>query len=720
MSNNTRQHLSIEKADNFFLLDGKNNKIFGIYKTIRSNELINQYKKDNSLMSTISKNDYTISHEIDLKFIILVNENDNFNKEKILLNKNNFNNSNTSSFDNKIFTDDILVKMFNNKNELHEKKIKYCKNIIKKRYNSKNVLIRPIMYEDTLSNNKTNNQNLNFSQKKIFDINKINLNYKKFLNYSQKINNFNKNFYQNNSISANEIQNIIQNISNKEEKFETLENKLKEPIFWKDEYDYLNKNDKIIYNENQKIKLLDYSNNELFKRSSSDPFIIEKKNLNLSLGYSTGLESSNNINYNTNIIKENNNNLNSIIKSKGRKAKNSKNTSIESKHTKHSPDNMMRKIKNKVIESSRLLINKVLNDEIKNQNVKFGVIHKEFRKIQGSFGQELNIKYNFWFYQIKIKDIFCLEISNKYTTIEKSSNKELIDYLFSPLNNNKFIKTKQLLNLPFHQYYHDIFLNEDQNWKKYYKISDNDDKYQIDFLLKYLEDDEENVEENKKYINDIKELAHHYEEFFLEKKPRNVDYNNKKNDSIKVFMSNMVNDKYLQLHEEVKQLKNYYENRNLKKEESNKIVLINQKNNEIMDNLLNKKNVINGSDNNLSYQNENNELKIKIKNSITTLNISESPNEEKIPEYENLINNVNIISLEEKNQKENDDENICNNINNKKENNLKNEELEKYINKEYYFCNKKRNDNNLKYFISCKKFKNLDLYNDFSVDKKEK
>lgn len=178
MSNNTRQHLSIEKVDNFLLLDGKNNKIFGIYKTIRSNELINQYKKDNSLMSTISKNDYTISHEIDLKFIILVNENDNFNKEKILLNKNNFNNSNTSSFDNKIFTDDILVKMFNNKNELHEKKIKYCKNIIKKRYNNKNVLIRPIMYEDTLSNNKTNNQNLNFSQKKIFDINKINLNYK--------------------------------------------------------------------------------------------------------------------------------------------------------------------------------------------------------------------------------------------------------------------------------------------------------------------------------------------------------------------------------------------------------------------------------------------------------------------------------------------------------------------------------------------------------------
>ena len=90
---------------------------------------------------------------------------------------------------------------------------------------------------------------------------------------------------------------------------------------------------------------------------------------------------------------------------------------------------MMRKIKNKVIESMRLLINKVLKDEIKNENIKYNLLYKEFRKIQGSFSQELNVKYNYWFYQITIKDIFTLEISNKYSATEKNSNKEIIDYI---------------------------------------------------------------------------------------------------------------------------------------------------------------------------------------------------------------------------------------------------------------------------------------------------
>ena len=209
---------------------------------------------------------------------------------------------------------------------------------------------------------------------------------------------------------------------------------------------------------------------------------------------------------------------------------------------------MMRKIKNKVIESSRLLINKLLSYEINNTpNLKLNLFYREFRKIQGSFSQELNIKFNFWFYQMSIKDIFTLEISNKYTAIEKSSNKELIEYLYSPLNENKFLKTKQLLNTPFHQYYHDIFLNEDQNWKKKYGVSENDNKYQIDHLLKNLEEEEkgENLENNNKYINDINKLAHNYEIYFLEKKPRKVEHSKKKNEFVKTFMDKTPNDKYL-------------------------------------------------------------------------------------------------------------------------------------------------------------------------------
>ena len=360
---------------------------------------------------------------------------------------------------------------------------------------------------------------------------------------------------------------------------------------------------------------------------------------------------------------------------------------------------MMRKIKNKVIESSRLLINKVLKDEIKNNNLNFKLIYKDFRKIQGSFSQELNIKYNFWFYLITIKDIFGLEISNKYTTIEKSSNKELIDYLFSPLNNNKFIKTKQLLSTPFHQFYHDIFLGEELTWKKYYGINDNDIKYQIDYLLKYLDEDEngeENVE-NKKYINDINELAHHYEDFFLEKKPRNVDYNNKKNQNqyIKLFMKETPNDKYLQLLEDVKNLKNYYENRNLQKGKLNDLVLMNKKSEETMDNSLIKKKDITNND---IYENK----EIKLNKLNTSIN-SEHPIEDKISKIENNINRIN--SIKSKNVKEN--ENIKETFDYKNEKNLINlfgNNSEEYIPEEIIFCNKKRN-NKMKYFISCKKFK---------------
>ena len=57
---------------------------------------------------------------------------------------------------------------------------------------------------------------------------------------------------------------------------------------------------------------------------------------------------------------------------------------MESKHTKYSSDNMMRKIKNKSIEASRLLINKILKDEFIKAN-DYNFPYREFKKIKGSF-----------------------------------------------------------------------------------------------------------------------------------------------------------------------------------------------------------------------------------------------------------------------------------------------------------------------------------------------
>ena len=676
MNLSIQTNLCKDNIENFSLLKDKKIKLFGIYKDTKYKN-INKMKINNSL--TISRNDIYISKEINLHFLKSNTNNSNENKNNSLK-QDNLNIMNFSSLTENINKEKKNIKNLNHKNENNKIKKNYCKKKVPKE-NNKNVLIRPKMFEDTtiISNNKISSPFKEYPNK--FNEKKNNIIYNPILYNNYNNNNYysynlNNNCFFNIPMLANPInfKNIYLNNS------KTFEYKLKAPII-SEKINFFNQNYiKINNNEKNELNKLNNSNIEKENKDNnlSDIFKIEKekekvfphrKNVSLSIG---------NLKKGKIFLKKTN-------KSKGRIAKNNKNINIESKHTKHSADNMMRKIKNKVIESSRLLVNKIFHDEINNTpNLKYNLIYKEFRKIQGSFSQELNIKFNFWFYQITIKDIFTLEISNKYTAIEKTSNKKLIEYLYSPLNNNRFIKTKQLLNTPFHQYYHDIFLNEDKNWKKYYGINENDNKYQIEHLLKCLEEEEkeESFEKNKIYINDINKLAHNYEDYFLDKKPRKVDHSNKKNQFVKKFMSNTMNDKYLQLLEEVKQLKNYYDNRNLLKDKYNQIIFTKQKSEETMDNsLIKNNNYINLIINKEKSQIENNVIINK----------------------NNYINNFielknNIFDKKDKNEKENINEND-----------------ETVINiKENQFCNKKRKNNNkIKYFISCKKCQKLDVNKHF-------
>ena len=672
--------------EDFSLLKDEKNKIFGIYKTTRY-KLNNQ---NNHIFSTISiiKKDLIINKVININFIKIIKKPDNIiENEKAVLIKNNMSIENNQSFFNDIKKDkEVTNKKYNNKFNMNKRF--YSKNSLNKSVNN-NVLIKPIMIEDNhLYNNNTKKKKE--SPKKMED---------KFKN-----NYLHCNFYNNNSTNFFSFNNTfnfypIFHIENQFKFKNTNENDISENTLKFPKFYYFgncnNNYMKLFTNQKTELEKSKFNSefiknlNTITNKFKTEKSILIEEQLDSSLGNSNTQKS--NINN-----KKHKNILNNTNKSKGRKAKDSRNLNIESKHTKYSPDNMMRKIKNKVIESSRLLINKVLNDEINNnKNIKFTLSHKEFRKIQGSFSQELNIKYNFWFYQIKIKDIFCLEISNKYTAIEKSSNKELIEYLSLPLNNNNYIKTKNLLDMPFHQFYHDIFLGQDENWKKYYGIKDSENKYQIQHLLKNLEEEEQGVvnDKNKKYINDINELAHHYEEFFLEKKPRKVDYNKKKNKFIKVFMNNSLNDKYLQLCEEVKQLKNYYENRNLLKHKNNLFMFTNQKSEETLDNSLIKKNDVKNDYLNLDeIKNEKNQIKNN-----ENLNINECTNKNELKIIDSMINKPNI-SLDEK------DENNNNKDINEKTNNksLENQKTKKINNKKIIFCNKKRKSSKIKYFISSK------------------
>ena len=602
MSHYIIYNLSINHIENFSLLKEKKSKIFGIYKNTKY-KYLNLYNK----IFFIPRKDILKVKEISLDFIETVKKDNN------VLIKNNTNIINPLNLIYHNNDDTLLSYESDPIKKLIKNKSKYCKKA------NKNDLIKPVLYEDNLKNAQVEDvpKNSGFINKYI--------SYNKYL-----IDSFIKK-YNFDLSKENYFKNVDKNL--------LFEKKLS-PILEKSNiFENLNKfpnNNEI--NELNQLKL---NNKSVINKYKEEEIISKEKTNFFTKNFSTQ-EST----FHNNI---NNHKLSSINKSKGRKCKNSSLLNEKSTHTKHSPDNMMRKIKNKVIESSRLLVNKVLNEEIKNnRNITFNLIHKEFRKIKGCFGQELNIKYNFWFYQITIKDIFTLEISNKYTATEKSSNKEIIEFIDSPLNNKNFIKTKKLLNTPFHQYYHDIFLNEEPNWKIYYGINEKDNKYQIDYLLNNLDEEEkgQSNNENSQYIKNINSLAHRYEEFFLEKRPRNIEFNNKKNDFIKDFMNNTLNDKYSKLSDEVKKFKFFYENRNLLNKEQLNLVLSNQKSDKTQENSLIK----------INNLNTNNKEIINIKNNKNyNINIDNIKNED----FDlNLKNNIALKEEQEEEKKENYDENM--------------------------------------------------------------
>ena len=674
MSHNFSYKLIINNIDSFSLKKDKNNNIFDVRKAVRYKN-INQNNKSYSTVS-IDRKDLIINKIINFNFIAIVKKLNKFNNnDNHLTFKNEINIEKRPSFLN-INKDKKDIKK---NNAINNSKPKYCKKIFNKKVD-KNVLIKPIMVEDNSMINPIIQKKE--APKKINDMNN------QFINYNNYFNNnsffiLNKdNTFYSNPFLFNLNQFPIKNLNDKQ----VIENKLKAPIFFQGPYRFLNLNQyylKELINKKNELDKINFNKefiknlNNLSNKTKTEKTITFVNELNKTLPKSNQSHDSAGANQNSNIF------VKTVNKSKGRKAKNADNSNSDSKHTKYSADNMMRKIKNKVIESSRLLINKVLRDEIENnKNIKFTLTHREFRKIQGSFSQELNIKYNFWFYQITIKDIFCLEISNKYSAIEKSSNKLLIEYLFSPSNNFYYFKTKQLLNMPFHQFYHDIFLGEDPNWKNIYGIKENENKYQIQYVLKNLEEEEKgatNNDPNINYIEDINNLAHHYEDFFLNKKPRNVDYNNKKNQFIKTFMNNSLNDKYLQLCEEVKQLKTFYENRNALKEQGNQVICPNQINEKTIDNSFTKK-----TENKINYF----ETKDFLNNNLfmNTFKIE-------------MINKPNI-NLDEKNEIENFNNNISGNLINNNTSEKKFEKTNTNSNNISTLCNKKRKGDKIKYFIS--------------------
>ena len=216
----------------------------------------------------------------------------------------------------------------------------------------------------------------------------------------------------------------------------------------------------------------------------------------------------------------------------GRKKKNSGEYGA---HNKFSNDNIMRKLKNKVIESARKLISKTIKDE---SNSRYDELHK----IGGVFSQELNIKFNFWFHLQKFKDIFQFKCSSKYSRDPDNANKLLINNIYSKENINKFPLTIKLLEMKFCQYYHEIFLEKNPIWINVFKIKKNENYYDITYFFNSIRTSPEyNLHDDEIYIQKITRLADDYEKFFLLKNPRKFIQRkspeiNEKNEEIKKIL----------------------------------------------------------------------------------------------------------------------------------------------------------------------------------------
>ena len=510
-------YLTLEKSENLALLGNNINKIFYTSKVKKQN--IPKIKF--STLGTPNIPDFSkiICKEINLYFcstqknknIVVKDEYKTKKLKKSEGEKNNFNINKKDKKNNKLF----------NKGNSKEQK------------NKKNIsLIRPVFAEEG-----KDEKNSFITKGNV--LNPININIKNNFKVNTIFNNYIFNDFKKNSGSINN-----------NFKF-SFNNFSKYPLTRLESIPFSNSED-FFKNSNINFQLSSNIGNKIDSSGINTNILKKKEKFNISLANSSSKETT---------LDKNKIVFLGGLKRKGRRSKNLKNLNIPSKHTKFSSDNMMRKIKNKIIESSRLLCNKILENEIKNLKELYQFPYTEFKKIKGSFSQELNIKFNLWFYQIKIKEIFSLEISTKYSSFEKTSNKELIDYIFSKDNINNFPKSKELLNMPFHQYYHDIFLGERKDWIKYYDIKGEENKYELNYLLKSLEEEDKDNNLNKIYIEKLGNLAKNYEGFFLFKKMRNVDLSDKKNDFIKQFMNNSLEIDYSKYLSQVKQIKNFYDNR---------------------------------------------------------------------------------------------------------------------------------------------------------------
>jgi hypothetical protein len=140
--------------------------------------------------------------------------------------------------------------------------------------------------------------------------------------------------------------------------------------------------------------------------------------------------------------KENENeNENEEVKKRGRKKKDD---DTDRKHGKYAPDNIMKKIKSKLLEKIISFINRIVNKS--NEESKKEIFKKLDYKYTNQMKQDLDLKL----LNSSLKDILIKDISPKYTNLDPNSNRVKLEEILEKEKNDEIIMF--VLNLSFREF----------------------------------------------------------------------------------------------------------------------------------------------------------------------------------------------------------------------------------------------------------------------------
>ena len=184
-------------------------------------------------------------------------------------------------------------------------------------------------------------------------------------------------------------------------------------------------------------------------------------------------------------------------------------------HNKFSDDNLRRKCKHLVLKYSF----KYINDQIKekyNGNIGIGIFEKELKTIKQSQKSDATIKFNQFFLNKNLGDIFSEDISGRYTNLPSNHNKVIIHTLLNEKDENKNQYFNKLFNITFKQclrhFINQESINELEGMKCFNEIKN-------DLLEKFPQDGEE-------YIDSLDIYLKNFEELINNKKSRKSKKNN--------------------------------------------------------------------------------------------------------------------------------------------------------------------------------------------------